>query len=311
MDVDYLLDNILPPSPLFYVAQRNINFVGDESFPVAEDAFDFDNSSSLFPGPAALVHTKKYVLNLKFESKSWQYSWKSTRCTKDTQHAFIVSVLSPVSELSSSTSSPSLSQLLSCESSDYSSIGADRPHAPQHLRRLLQRASQSFTVSCVRRSDKAKQIKKQEKTSVKSMLLLQSILDQTSAQKFTPCILPGHLPLPHLSRDEDDEEHSMSMSIALPSQQNYSHHNHHLHHCHAHLSKRSLSSTSSATEETESIGEVGYKRGSDYLYYGDDDRLLPDVHNNTNTLKTTKTNELANFSPALEAAYRSVFGYSA
>lgn len=303
MDVDYILDNIIPPSPLFYVAQRSINFVGDESFPAKENSFDFDNSS-LFgePRPAALVHTKKFVLNLKFESKSWQYSWKSTRCTKDTKHAFIVSVLSPAS-LSSSPSSPSMSQHYFSESSDHSSVAADRPHAPsQHLRRLLQRASQSFTVSCVRRSDKAKQIKKHEKTSVKSMWLQQGILDQTSARQFTPCVLPRDLPSSPLPQhDEEDEEHCMS--ITLPSQ-----HNHNHHHCHAHQSRRSLSSTSSATVETESISDVGYKRGSDYLFYGEDDRLLHDVHN---TLKNSKTNELAIFSPTLEAAYRNVFGYSA
>ena len=298
MDVEYLLRNIKPPSPLFYVAQRSINFVGDESFPAAEDAFDFDNSS-LFGdlGPAALVHTKKYVLNLKFESKSWQYSWKSTRCTKETKHAFIVSVLSPAS-LSSSPSSPSSPSTYFSESSDHSSIAADHPHAPQHLRRLLQRASKSFTVSCVRRSDRAKQITKHEKSSVKSIWLQQGTLDQTSARQFTPCILPQDLPLSPLppQRDEEDEEHSQNQN-----------HNHNHHHCHAHQSRRSLLSSSSSSVTVEAVS-IDDKRGSDYLFYGDDDRLLHDVHN---TLKNTKTNELAGFSPTLEAAYRSVFGYSA
>jgi hypothetical protein len=66
----------------------------------------------------------------------------------------------------------------------------------------------------VRRSDKAKQVKKHEKTSMESMCLLQSNLDQSSAQQFTPCILPRDLPLvPQLCDEEDDEQ-----SASVPSQ---------------------------------------------------------------------------------------------
>ena len=290
MDVDYLMGNIMPPSPLFYVAQRNINFLGDESFPVAEEAFDLDNSLPLFPeapGPEAMVHTKKYIINLKFESKSWQYSWKSTRCTKDTQHAFIVSVLSPPV-----LPSPPPSDLF-CESSDYPSIGEDDRPAPQQLRRLLQRASQSFTVSCVRRSDKAKQVKKHEKTSMKSMCLLQSILDQSSGQQFTPCILPRDLMLAPQLCDEDDDEQCAS----VPSQLR--------HRCNTTHSRKSLSSSSSGTLESECICEVGYKRGHSHLFCSADDGM-PNVY----TTNSSNKSNSADISPTLEAAYRNVFGFS-
>lgn len=106
------------------MAQKDIAYLGVEALPSASPPSGPDSKP---------VTTHKYLIHLKFESKSWQYSWKSTRCTKDTDHSFVISVLAPSSSSSSAAAS-----------------------TDSHLRCLSQWCGPPFKVACVRRSDRSR-----------------------------------------------------------------------------------------------------------------------------------------------------------
>ena len=207
MNSEVLLGKMMPPSQEFYLAQHTVLYLGDEFIPFEE--YDSTTQKEV----EKLHHTKKYLLNLKFETKSWQYAWRSTRCTKDTLHTFAVSVLSPEpvplpynqtsqetmninnhsssSSSSSSRSSSGISGLTSFPSETAPHLQLGGPETGKILYKVYQSCCEKFTVSCVRRSEKVKVAKQAGRSSsVKGIEQLERLVKKGRSASPEYIILP-------------------------------------------------------------------------------------------------------------------------
>lgn len=169
---EVLSSKLKPPSKEYYLAQRAVLYLGNDCIPIQE----YDKT--LQKEVEKLHDTKKYLIELMFESKSWQYAWRSTRCTKDTLHTFVVSVLSPEplplppNQSTHEAMSISINSNRTCSSSDNNSLPSHPLETATHMqssgqgsRKLLYKVYESccegFTVSCVRRSKNVKMTKQE------------------------------------------------------------------------------------------------------------------------------------------------------